>query len=261
MHVLHKMGVNGNGVWAVAICCQQWERVLTPNPTGVTVAPSPNPTGVTAAPSTNPTGVTAAPSTNPTGVTLTHSSSPTGVTPAPSSNPTGVTAAPTANPTGATLAPSSSPTGVTLAPSSNPTDNPTHQPTDNPTSQPTECIILQYAGFVLSVAGGFDCDHDLDSVIDARLDNACNTTHPGSRNIRGDEIANNGYLNILGLPATPLWLFTPSCPICGSGCGFGIPGRGRLASGTSSWDFNDGTWFDSYVGTLMNAECVYEISC
>jgi hypothetical protein len=109
---------------------------------------------------------------------------------------------------------------------------------------------------------------DTDDEIDVKEDAACHLhlAFPGSRNIRGLEIADGAYQNIVDLPPYPVPPFAPSCPGCGLGCDSG--GK-RLCAASSLLEWNELTsevalgteasessWINDHSGSLLTAMCV-----
>eukprot|EP00978_Attheya_sp_CCMP212_P032668 scaffold128673_cov29-Attheya_sp.AAC.1 len=105
--------------------------------------------------------------------------------------------------------------------------------------------------------------------IDARADAACDLDFPGSRNIRGIEIADGSYQNVAGLPPNPIEYIISSCPGCGLGCdadreirlGVSSPSvewnelTRQVALGTEDSERNAG-WVNEYSGNILSATCV-----
>eukprot|EP00978_Attheya_sp_CCMP212_P015864 scaffold41002_cov42-Attheya_sp.AAC.3 len=161
---------------------------------------------------------------------------------------------------------------------------PPSEPSSAPSlsSGPSRCFErLVYQGDVLAIEGGFFCNlvgpgTDTDDEIDARADAACNSAFPGSRNIRGVDIAARPYQNVEGLPDNPVNFFVPSCLGCGLGCDSAGRGGRRLvvlgrfvewneltsevALGTEDSEEGAG-WKNNVIGATLSAMCVKELTC
>ena len=117
--------------------------------------------------------------------------------------------------------------------------------------------VLVYVGpakLLVEGQAGFSCRDMNDDEIDAKLDAACDSLYPGSRNIRGTDIENGLVAEILNLPDNPQSGFIPSCPGCGSTCAKDDTRRCNLFD--ADWNIHGPFWVNCEGGSAVIAECV-----